>query len=65
MYEYIDVAFEIAFVYLKHFIYKMFNTIKYNISISLPFHHFMHGQCNLQNNIYNGREGVSSRAGVF
>lgn len=43
----------------------MFNTIKYNISISLPFHHFMHGQCNLQNNVYNEREDVSVRAGVF
>lgn len=42
----------------------MFNTIKYNISISLPFHPFMHGQCNLQNNIYNEHKDVSLRAGA-
>lgn len=30
----------------KHFIYKMLNTIKYNISISLGFHKFMDIQLN-------------------
>lgn len=30
----------------EHFIYKMLNTIKYNISISLGFHKFMDIQLN-------------------
>lgn len=39
----------------KHFIYKMLNTIKYNISISLGFHKFMATKCN-----NNGRQKNSN-----